>query len=240
MNLPDPENYQDGVQYFHDTHKIILLACAELERLLADAESRGVFQSFAAQAEWSDIFNFFQKAAPRHEQEEEKFLFPAMAAHVPRVGFQQPDSTIRFLIEGHDALQRSMEVLVHDWDSFLGTPHDESAIGASHDAHSEEDARFVATGRQLIRLYREHIATEETRVYSVADKLLSGAEKLALADVIRESYGVEEVTPLFNFDEPRFSDPAYDFVYAPTEAVGEETLEPQEEEDDYDEDRMEL
>ena len=240
MNLPDPQKYQDGVQYFHDTHKIILHECAELEDLLADAESHGVFQSFATRPEWNDVFNFFQKAAPRHELEEEEFLFPAIAAHVPRVGFQQPDSTIRFLIEGHEALQRSMDVLVRDWEAFLNTPRDDEAIGAAHVTHSEVDARFVATGLELIRLYREHIATEETRVYSVADKLLSGVEKVALADKLRESYGVEEVTPLFNFDEPRFSDSAYNIVYSPTEAVGEETLEPEEEEEDEEDDRMEL
>jgi hypothetical protein len=239
MNLPDPQKYQDGVLYFHDAHKIILHECAELESLLADADSRGVFQSFASRPEWSEIFDFFQKAAPRHEREEDEFLFPAIASHVPRVGFQQPDSTIRFLIEGHEALQRSMDVLIHDWEVFLNTPRDAASLGATHVIHAAEDARFVATGRELIRLYREHIATEETRVYVPADKLLSGDEKLQLIELIQASYGEEVVTSVYDFDEPRFSDPAYNIVYSPTEAVGDEMLEPEEEEDDED-DRMEL
>ncbi len=240
MNLPDPQNYQDGVLYFHDTHKIILHECAELERLLTDAETNGVFQSFAAQPNWGEIFDFFQKAAPRHELEEERLLFPALAAHVPRVGFQQPDSTMRFLTEGHEVLQRNMDVLVHDWEAFRNIPRDTTSLESAHDIHSVQDAHFVATGRELIKQYREHIAIEESRVYSMADKLLSGVEKLALADRIRESYSVEEVTPIFNYDQPRFSDPAFNIVYSPTEAVGDETVEPYEEEDDDEDDRMEL
>jgi hemerythrin-like domain-containing protein len=239
MNLPDPQKYQDGVQYFHDTHKVVLHACVELEELLLDAESKGVFQSFASRSEWNDIFDFFQKAAPRHEREEEEFLFPALAAHVPRVGFQQPGSTMRFLTEGHEVLQRNMEVLVHDWEAFRNITRDVASLGESHATHTSEDARFVATGRELVRLYREHIALEETRVYSVADKLLSGLEKLALMDLIRESYADEVVTSGFVFDEPRFSNPAFNITYSPTEAVGDDTVEPDEEEDDED-DQMEL
>jgi hemerythrin-like domain-containing protein len=240
MNLPDPQSYQDGVLYFHDTHKIILHECAELESLLADAESQGVFQSFATRPEWNDIFDFFQKAAPRHELEEDEFLFPAVAAHVPRVGFQQPGSTIRFLTEGHEVLQRNMEVLVHDWEAFRNILRDAASLGEAHATHSSEDARFIATGRELARLYREHISLEETQVYSIAGKLLSGVEKLELMDLIRESYADEVVTSGFVFDEPHFSDPAYNIVPSSTEAVSEDTFEPEEEmdEDDGDEDHQ--
>ncbi len=240
MNLPDSQNYENGVQYFRDSHKMILEECAALEQLLADAESRGVFQSFATRLDWNEVLDFFQRAAPRHEREEEAILFPALAAHVPRVGFQQPNSTIRFLTEGHEVLERSMKVLVRDWEAFRNTPRDETAIATAHDIHAAEDAHFVATGREMVRLYREHIALEEARVYTVADKLLSGAEKLGLIDRIRESYADEAVTTSFMFDEPRFSNPDYNIAYAPTEAVADETLEPDEDdEDDYD-DRMEL
>jgi hemerythrin-like domain-containing protein len=236
MNLPDPQNYQDGVLYFHDTHKVILHECAELENLLVDAESEGVFQSFATRPEWNDTLQFFQKSAPRHEREEEQFLFPAIAEHISRVGFQQPDSTIRFLIEGHEVLERSMDVLVHDWEAYLSIPHTASALGTAHDTHTTEDARFIATGRELIRLYREHIATEERRVYSQADKLLSGVEKLALSDRLRAFYGDDAITAILNYEEPRFSNPNYNIVYDPTEVVGDEALEPDEEEDEDNED----
>ncbi len=232
MNLPDPRSYQDGVRYFHDVHKIILQQCAELETLLADAESEGVFQSFATRPEWNEIFDFFQKAAPRHEREEELFLFPALATHVPRVGFQQPNSTIRFLNEGHEVLQRNMRMLVHDWEAFRNITRDAASLGDAHATHTSEDARFVATGRELVRLYREHISMEETRVYAVAEKLLSGTEKMELMDQIRESYADEIVTAGFMFDEPRFSNPDYNIAPTSTEAIGDDIIELDEDDDD--------
>lgn len=232
MNLPDPQQYQDGVLFLRDTHNIILYECAELEQLLADAQTRGVFQSFATRPEWNEVFGFFEKSAPRHERDEDEFLFPMLAAHVPRMGFQQPDLTIRFLIEGHQNLIRQMTPLVHDWEAFRTVHRDAEMLGGAHAAHAEEDARFVATGKEMIRLYREHIAIEETRVYSAADRLLSGEEKLEMMNRIREAYGNEGITGIFTFDEPRFSDPAYDIQYAPTEAISEETIEPEEGEDD--------
>ena len=236
MNLPDPKSYQDGIQYFHDTHKIILQQCAVLEELLSDAESQGVFQSFATRPEWNDIFDFFQKAAPRHEREEQAFLFPAIAAHVPHVGFQQPNSTIRFLTEGHEILQRNMLALVRDWEAFRNITRDAASLGAAHATHTSEDARFIATGRELVRLYRDHIAMEETRVYAVAEKLMTGEEKLELIDQLREAYADEVVTSGFLFDEPRFSDPAYNVISSSTEAVGEDSFEPEEDDEDDQED----
>ena len=59
MNFPDPQQYQDGVLFLRDTHKIVLYECAELEQLLADAQTRGVFQSFATRPEWNEVFDFF-------------------------------------------------------------------------------------------------------------------------------------------------------------------------------------
>lgn len=239
MNLPDPKNYQDGVLYFHDTHKLVLHECSELEGLLADAESRGVFQSFGFRPEWEEVLNFFRKAAPHHEREEETLLFPMVAVHVPRVGFQQPNSTFRFLVDGHDALERSMKVLEHDWEVFCNKPRTANELDAAHDMHSEEDARFVSTGRELVALYREHIALEETRVYAIAEKLLSGAEKLQLMDLIRASNGDDAITTILNYEEPQFSDSTYNIIYSPTEAVAEEDSGLYEEEDDED-DQMEL
>jgi hemerythrin-like domain-containing protein len=236
MNLPDPRSYQDGVRYFHDVHKIILEHCAELETLLADAESQGVFQSFATRPEWNEIFDFFQKAAPRHEREEELFLFPALAARVPRVGFQQPNSTIRFLTEGHEVLQRNMKMLVQDWEAFRNITNEAASLGDVHATHTSEDARFVATARELVQLYRNHISMEEIRVYTIAEKLLSGTEKKELMDQIRESYADEIVTAGFVFDEPRFSNPDYNLAPTPTEAIGDDIIELDEDEDEDDND----
>ena len=47
MTLPNPNDYSDGVAFFRDMHKLVLRSCADLDTLLADAEARGVFKSFA-------------------------------------------------------------------------------------------------------------------------------------------------------------------------------------------------
>lgn len=232
VNLPDPKDYTDGVKFFRDTHIVVLHNCAELNRMLDDAEALGVFQSFASHPEWESLFHFFTVDAPRHERDEDEYLFPAVAARIPRVGFQQPDSPIRFLIEGHEVLARKTTALVHDWTVFRSTPHDAASLGSAHATHTKEDTNFIATGRELVRLYREHIAIEDQRVYSVAEKVLSGEEKLELADRLRDVYDNEAITSLINFDEPQFTDPHYNAQFIPTEAVGNDAFDVDEDDDD--------
>ena len=234
VNLPDPKDYTDGVLFFHDVHKIVLHNCAELNNLLDDANAHGVFQSFASHPEWESLFHFFTVDAVRHERDETDFLFPALQARVPHMGFQQPDSPIRFLIEGHDILSKKMETLVHDWEAFRSKSLDETALASAHAVHAAEDAAFIANGHELVKLYREHVKLEEERVYSVADKVLSGSEKLELADRLRDVYDNEAITSFFNFDEPQFTDTHYNAQFIPTEAIGEENL-PEEEEEEGDE-----
>ncbi len=223
MNLPEPSNYTDGVQYFRDSHKVVLHFCAELELLLTDAKTSGVFASFAAKPEWNSVFEFFLKEAPLHERDEEKFLFPMIAAKVPRVGFQQPGATIRFLIEGHEVLQKAMIKLVRDWDEFRKKQRDPSDVVESHAAHEIEDAEFIADGTELARLYREHAATEETQVYSVGDKVLTGRDKLQIADALRAVYDNQAMTPMPQFGEAHFTNANYTIQYSAATPPAEES-----------------
>jgi hemerythrin-like domain-containing protein len=232
MIIPDPATYQDGVAYFRDMHKLILHNCAELDLLLNDAEREGVFQSFAAKKEWDELLAFFVRVAPLHERDEEEFLFPALVAKIPRVGFQQPDAPIRFLIEGHEVLQQKTEVVVKDWFAFRNTPRDPATLAESHAKHAAEDAAFIANGRELVRLYRDHIAKEEERVYSIADKVLSFRERQQLIQNLREAYDNEAVTPPMLFDMPQFSNPAYNIHYTNTDARAGESLDAEFEDED--------
>ena len=219
MILPDPNNYSDGMAFFRDVHKLVLHSCAELERLLADAEVHGVFKSFATQPEWEELFRFFTVVAPEHERDEEQFLFPLVIARVPHVGFQQTDAPIRFLIEGHEVIERKLMQLLKDWDAFRTQQPNPAAIEESHTKHQAEDAAFIASGRDLARVYREHVTIEEQQVYSLADRVLSGDEKLGLIESLRISHGDEATTTLLDFDRPQFSDPSYNTAES-TEAQG--------------------
>lgn len=234
MTLPDPQNYSNGVRFFHDSHKVVLQACALLDELLSDAEKQGVFQSFGLRPEWKEVFDFFEKSAPRHERDEDEFLFPVVASRVPHMGFQQPDSTIRFLMEGHEVMMRKIEPLVRDWQQFLSRSPDAPALASAHAAHAVEDAQFIANGKELIKLYREHVEIEETRVYAVAEKVLSGEEKLAMIDRIREAYDNEEITGFFTFDTPQFTDPRYNAIIS-TDAISEKGVDAEDESEDEEE-----
>jgi hemerythrin-like domain-containing protein len=230
--IPDLSKYQDGIQFFRDTHKLVLRTCAELEQLLNDAESRGVFASFAAKEEWNAVFEFFLKAAPQHERDEERFLFPMITAKLPRMGFQQPDAPIRFLVEGHQVLQRNMEALVRDWEDFRKKPRDDASLERSHEQHAKADAAFIASGRELVSMYRDHVAVEEERVYSVADKVLTGTDRLALLSSLRDAYDDEAITSSMEYEPPQYTDPKYQIHYHSTDAVADAEFEEDEEEED--------
>jgi hypothetical protein len=234
MTLPDPKNYQNAVQFFHDMHKIVLHNAAELERLLNDAEKNGVFRSFATHIEWEELFYFFTEIAPQHERDEERILFPALIPKIPRVGFQPPTAPIRFLIEGHEVMQAKTIRLLEDWQAFRHINR-ASDLTDSHDKHQQEDAAFIAAGRELVALYREHVALEEERVYSVADKILSGAEKLELMDALRGEHDEETTTTMLTFDAPQFSDPHMQKGYETTDVRSGDVIEADYEDDDEEE-----
>jgi hemerythrin-like domain-containing protein len=234
MTLPDPKHYRDAVLFFHDMHKVVLHNAAELERLLADAEASGVFQSFASHTDWEELFYFFTEVAPQHERDEERILFPALMPKLPRVGFQPPTAPIRFLVEGHDVLKTKTVRLLEDWQSFRQIKRD-TDLASAHEKHQQEDAAFIRAGRDLVALYREHVALEEERVYSVAEKMLSGAEKLALMDALRNEVDEETTTTLLEFDTPQFSDPKLRSNYESTDLRSGETIEADYEDEDDEE-----
>ncbi len=235
VNLPDPKDYTDGVQFFFDTHKVVLHNCAELSKLLDDAEAHGVFQSFATHPEWESLFHFFTVDAARHERDEDELLFPAITARVPHMGFQQPDSPIRFLIEGHEILSQKVAALIHDWGVFRSRHYNPAELGTAHATHTTEDAQFITNGRELVRLYKEHVILENERVYAIAEKVLTGSEKLELADRLRDKYDQEATTSLYNYDEPQFTNPTYNVEFVPTEAVSDEDVPMEEDEADEEE-----
>jgi hemerythrin-like domain-containing protein len=215
MKLPDPAQYDDPIKFLRAIHGIVLKNSDELERLAADAEQQGVFKSFAAHPEWNELLTFYTKAAPQHEKSEEEFLFPVLTRKLPRMGFQNADSPIRFLVDGHDVLQARMMPLVKAWEQFKRKERDPSSLEASAERHAEDDAQFVAVARELAKLYRDHITTEEEKVYSVADKMLGDSEREEILDGLRQEYDNEANTGGIQFDPPQFSNPVYTMRYRP-------------------------
>ena len=213
MNLPDPAKYDDPIKFLRATHGIVLKNSDELDRLATDAEQNGVFKSFATHPEWNDLLLFYSKAAPQHEKAEEAYLFPALERKLPRMGFQNADSPIRFLIEGHDVMTNRMIPLVKAWTQFKRKDRDGASLAESAQRHTAEDAEFVAVAHELAAMYRDHVKTEEEKIYSLADKLLGDAEREEILDGIRSDYDNQAVSSAVYFDRPQFSNPQYNIVY---------------------------
>lgn len=214
MTLPDPANFTDPIAFLRAIHAVVLRNSMELERLATDAATEGVFKSFAMHPEWEELLNFYTKAAPQHEKSEEDYLFPALVRRLPRIGFQQPDSPIRFLVEGHEVMQGRMESLVKAWRQFKRKDRDSASLDASAHRHSADDADFVSIAKELASLYRDHVKTEEEKVYSVADGMFDAEERAEMLDGIRSMYDNEATTGGgIQWDAPQFSDPKYSFVY---------------------------
>jgi hemerythrin-like domain-containing protein len=190
--LPDPNQFDDPIQFLRAAHAVIVKELELLKKLLADVESQGLAESFRVKSEWLEIFHFFTNSVGQHEQDEEDSLFPYLRERVPNLGFQLPDAPIHFLTQGHDLLRKRVEDLVDVWKNFQN--------GNATDATS-----FIATGYELNSLYKDHIAMEEKAVYQPANEALSPMERMAIMDTIRHNHSTSRHMPAPQFEPPSVS-----------------------------------
>jgi len=239
--LPDPEVFEDPVQYLRAVHLVVLERLRSFEAMLGEAAKSGVAKSFAESPEWSSFLLFFSTYLPVHERDEEEHLFPWVLEKLPHTGFQPKESPNRFLVEGHQVLQERAKELLHIWKEFtLG-------VDGKAFASAEEETHFLQASYDLIALLREHIATEDKLVYSKANDLLTPQERqLVMEGIIRNHVAVVAST-MPEYDRPTSSMPVGGFTlgtfsgineYEVTELTGNspQTLEPIPEEDEPDED----
>lgn len=190
--LPDPREFEDPIQFLRAAHVVVTRELSLLESLLDDATNHGLDTSFREKSEWLEIFHFFTNSVGQHEEDEEEALFPYVRERIPNLGFQLPDAPIHFLTQGHEALKVRVEELVAVWREFQS--------GKVHDVSS-----FVAAGRELISLYKDHIATEERAVYQPANEALSPMERVAIMDLIRHNHSKSRYMEVPQFGRPSIS-----------------------------------
>lgn len=190
--LPDPNEHEDPIQFLRAAHAVITRQLQSLAKLLDEAERSGLNQSFRERSEWMETFHFFTVSVAQHEEDEEEALFPIVRERVPNLGFQLPNAPIHFLTEGHHLLEKRVIDLVDVWKQFQA--------GQECDTQS-----FVAAGRELISLYKDHIATEEEAVYKVANEVLSPLERLDMMDVIRKNHSRSMGMEAPQFERPTVS-----------------------------------
>lgn len=223
IRLPDPQQYDDPIRYFRDCHGVVGSVVDRFEKLLASARENGVAKSFASNPSWEELLQFFVHAAPIHERDEERALFPIVLEKVPHLGFQSKGSPSRFIHDEHEAMQQRSKALLSLWKAYL----------AQKSLTPEDEAKFLETAQELIALYREHIARENTIIYTTAnDNLLSPVERIAIVLLVREQHSEKSVMPVLGFQDNPYEEVS---ETADTEAISEDQLDSSiEEEDDGD------
>ncbi len=190
--LPDPNEFDDPIQFLRAAHVVIIKELDLLKKLLADVQSQGLAESFRVKSEWLEIFHFFTNSVGQHEEDEEEALFPYLRERVPNLGFQLPDAPIHFLTQGHELLRKRVKELVEVWKAF------------QHGAVVETE-RFIATGFEVNSLYKDHIAMEEKAVYQPANEALSPMERIAIMETITRNHSKSRFTEAPQFEPPTIS-----------------------------------
>jgi len=223
IRLPDPEKYEDPIRYFRDCHGVVGAVVDEFEQLIKSAKEMGVAKSFAATNRWKELLDFFVHAAPIHERDEERALFPLVLEKVPHLGFQSKGSPSRFIHDQHEGMQERSKALLTLW----------KACMEQHTLSPADETSFLEVGAELVSLYREQIAMDNGIIYTTAnDNLLSPVERIAVMLLVREQHSEKTVTTVLGF-----TDSPYDAakVMDTAEAVSDTALDDSDAESDEEE-----
>jgi len=196
MKLPQVQAYSDPIRFLRACHAVIEQQVMALEGLVQEAKKVGLKQSFASNAEWGELLQFFSIEAAGHEKDEEAGLFPFVLEKEQRVGFLPADSPIRFLVDGHAYLVSKVESLLDVWKQFLNKA----------DPSSEASEHFISIAEEMVKAYREHISTEENLVYKHANDILTPAERMVILERIYQRHDNEVSMPMLNFAQPTFTE----------------------------------
>lgn len=194
--LPDPSKYHDPIRYFRDSHGVISVALEVLESVVHEAEKIGVNSYFSTHPEVRELIYFFTHIARIHERDEERTLFPVIRPKIPTIGFQMPDTTPAFLMKEHEQLNEKAASISRVWSTYL----------QSGNCDVENETLALQSAKDLIKLYREHLADENTLIYKVAnDELLTPLERATIMAAIQDEHDEEVITTIFNYDSPNYT-----------------------------------
>jgi hemerythrin-like domain-containing protein len=161
-------SFSDPTGLLSDCHRRIEMFLGTLERV-ASVIDRPLTKETRAALE--SALRYFREAAPKHTADEEESLFPRMR--------QKRDPNL-------EAAIRKLEPLEHD--HFLA--------GSLHAEMEELGQRYLAAGSleptgvdafrkaivSLVSIYKQHISIEDDLVFPLAERLLSDADKAAMAN----------------------------------------------------------
>ena len=199
LQLPDPSKYNDPIRYFRDSHKVIGIAIAEMDALIAEAEKSGMTKYFQDHPdEAKEMIQFFTHVAPMHEMDEEKNLFPVLREKLGPIGFQIPNTTPAFLIKEHEEMNHRARIVAKAWHEFE----------KSGETSLESETLALNSAKELVHLYKGHVAEEDELIYKVAnDNLLTPEERISIMNGVIESHSEQIIMPTLDFDTPMYSTP---------------------------------
>lgn len=122
-----------------------------------------------------DVMRYFDVAAPHHHQDEERHVFPALAA-----------SGDAALVQLAASLQADHVQMVAMW---VAVRPGLQALATGHWAADRASATF-ADWQAFDALYREHAAREDTQAYPAARALSSSAAQAAMGQEMARRRGV--------------------------------------------------
>ncbi len=161
---------RDPFARLENTHRRIEERLATLER--AASELDGV-ERMRALDDVYDVVAFFARAAARHHEDEEKSLFPRLAA----VADLEP--LVRSLADEHrehDAVYGEIAALVGAFPTDVGPER-------------ADEARLAALARRLSDVYRAHIDREEKELFPAARRALDAAACEEMAEEMEARRG---------------------------------------------------
>lgn len=134
-----------------------------LERLAARLAETGSDE--AAQQAARDVVRYFDIAAPAHHEDEERHVFPALAAH----GTPEQKQLVERLKQDHVEMSRRWQAIKLDLDQVIsGQWTVKTHSAASRDAESAAPAGWTS----FAALYRAHIEAEESGAYPAVQAAL--------------------------------------------------------------------
>ena len=135
------------------------------------------------QAALATSLRYFREAAPKHTADEEESLFPRLSR------LDRPD--LQPLLAKIDSLQ-------HDHECAEESHREVDRLGQLWLANgrlSPQDAEYLATVlTQLAKLYRHHIATEDTEIFPFAANALASSDRQAIGAEMAARRGIGSAT----------------------------------------------
>ena len=173
-------NFTDPTHLLSDCHRRIEMFLRVLEGVAEFVDrppSEDVIRSLAS------ALHYFSEAAPKHNADEEESLFPRL--------HRMQTSEVQSVLAELDRLEEEhcWAAPLHERIKRLG----EQYISERHLCAAEVEA-FRSDVALLAMMYAHHIEIEDRTVFPLADRLLSDADKSAIAGEMAKRRGVAIVT----------------------------------------------